>query len=80
MFPDRNDTQPTTARWVPMPDDPSNPLKRSLIGGTKVGNGAWGLAWVDTIMEFPQPDPEKGKDVRLPAGGAETPAETPGFA
>jgi len=21
------------------------------VGGTKVGNGAWGLAWVDTIME-----------------------------
>jgi len=29
---------------------PSNPKGR-LLGGTKAGNGAWGLAWVDTVME-----------------------------
>jgi chromatin structure-remodeling complex protein RSC7 len=22
-----------------------------VLGGTKVGNGAWALAWVDTVME-----------------------------
>ena len=27
-----------------------------MLGGTKSGNGAWALAWVDTIMEFPGPD------------------------
>lgn len=32
-----------------------------MLGGTKTGNGAWALAWVDTIMELPGPktvDPE----------------------
>jgi len=24
-----------------------------VLGGTKAGNGAWALAWVDTIMEIP---------------------------
>jgi hypothetical protein len=23
------------------------------VGGTKAGNGAWALAWVDTVMEVP---------------------------
>jgi chromatin structure-remodeling complex protein RSC7 len=23
------------------------------LGGTKVGNGAWALAYIDTVMEFP---------------------------
>lgn len=23
-----------------------------MLGGTKVGNGGWGLAWVDTVMEL----------------------------
>ena len=27
-----------------------------MLGGTKSGNGAWALAWVDTIMELPGPD------------------------
>jgi chromatin structure-remodeling complex protein RSC7 len=27
--------------------------KRQVLGGTKAGNGAWALAWVDTIMELP---------------------------
>lgn len=27
--------------------------KRQVLGGTKAGNGAWALAWVDTVMEFP---------------------------
>jgi chromatin structure-remodeling complex protein RSC7 len=24
-----------------------------VLGGNKAGNGAWALAWVDTIMEVP---------------------------
>lgn len=27
--------------------------KRRVLGGTKVGNGAWALAYIDTVMEFP---------------------------
>jgi len=27
--------------------------KRQVLGGTKAGNGAWALAWVDTTMELP---------------------------
>ncbi|KAJ3506371.1 hypothetical protein NLJ89_g6908 [Agrocybe chaxingu] len=45
----RADTQPTSARWDVLPDSAS----KHVIGGTKVGNGAWAIAWVDTIMEFP---------------------------
>ena len=51
-----------------MPDDPSNPLKRSTLGGTKAGNGAWGLAWVDTVMEFPASIEKKKRDIVVPAG------------
>ena len=47
---DRADTQPSTARWEAVPDSAT---KRRVLGGTKMGNGAWGLAWVDTIMELP---------------------------
>jgi len=25
--------------------------RKRVLGGTKVGNGAWGLAWVDTVMD-----------------------------
>jgi chromatin structure-remodeling complex protein RSC7 len=27
--------------------------KRQVLGGAKAGNGAWALAWVDTVMELP---------------------------
>jgi len=27
-----------------------------VLGGTKAGNGAWALAWVDTVMELSNPD------------------------
>ena len=30
-----------------------------MLGGTKVGGGAWGLAWVDTVMEMPSPREEE---------------------
>ncbi|KAL5478327.1 NPL6 [Sanghuangporus weigelae] len=42
-------TQPTRARWEVLPDS------RNVLGGTKVGNGAWGVAWVDTVMEPTEP-------------------------
>ncbi|KAI0672302.1 chromatin remodelling complex Rsc7/Swp82 subunit-domain-containing protein [Trametes maxima] len=44
----RQDTQPTRARWEALSDD-----KRRVLGGSKVGGGAWGLAWVDTVVETP---------------------------
>lgn len=44
---DRSDTQPTTARWDYVG------TSRPVLAGTKVGNGAWGLAQVDTVMELP---------------------------
>jgi chromatin structure-remodeling complex protein RSC7 len=48
---DRSDTQPTRCRWEVVPDSRE---KKQVLGGTKTGNGAWALAWVDTIMELPQ--------------------------
>jgi chromatin structure-remodeling complex protein RSC7 len=47
---DRADTQPTCARWEGLKDTTE---KRQVLGGTKAGNGAWALAWVDTVMELP---------------------------
>jgi hypothetical protein len=47
---DRANTQPTRARWEGLKDSAE---KRQVLGGTKAGNGAWALAWVDTIMEVP---------------------------
>jgi chromatin structure-remodeling complex protein RSC7 len=39
-------------------------VKRSILGGTKTGNGAWALAWVDTVMELPRPqEAERGKEL-----------------
>ncbi|KAF8497578.1 chromatin remodelling complex Rsc7/Swp82 subunit-domain-containing protein [Russula emetica] len=46
----RANTQPTRARWEGLKDSGE---KRQVLGGTKAGNGAWALAWVDTIMEVP---------------------------
>jgi chromatin structure-remodeling complex protein RSC7 len=45
---DRADTQPTRSRWEALPD----PEKR-VLGGSKAGNGAWALAWIDTVVELP---------------------------
>ena len=47
---DRADTQPTRARWEGLRDSAE---KRQVLGGAKAGNGAWALAWVDTVMELP---------------------------
>ena len=50
LISDRADTQPTSARWESLPDSST---KRRVLGGTKAGNGAWALAYIDTVMEFP---------------------------
>ncbi|KAK2460792.1 hypothetical protein APHAL10511_007262 [Amanita phalloides] len=49
----RMDTQPRKSRWEVLPDSQT---KRHVLGGTKAGNGAWALAWVDTVMELTNPD------------------------
>ena len=46
---DRTDTQPTKHRWEQV-------APRRVLGGTKVGNGAWALAWVDTCLELSGPN------------------------
>ncbi|KAI9513432.1 chromatin remodelling complex Rsc7/Swp82 subunit-domain-containing protein [Russula earlei] len=46
----RADTQPSRAHWEGLKDSAE---KRQVLGGTKAGNGAWALAWVDTVMEVP---------------------------
>ncbi|KAJ7704405.1 chromatin remodelling complex Rsc7/Swp82 subunit-domain-containing protein [Mycena rosella] len=62
----RTDTQPTRSRMEIVPDSDE---KKSVLGGTKVGNGAWALAWVDTVMEVPRPGeldrPEVEEKTRL---------------
>ncbi|KAJ6588331.1 chromatin remodelling complex Rsc7/Swp82 subunit-domain-containing protein [Mycena capillaripes] len=62
----RADTQPTRSRMEPLPDPDG---KRSILGGTKVGNGAWALAWLDTIMDVRSPEelarPEVEEKTRL---------------
>ncbi|TFY57570.1 hypothetical protein EVJ58_g6939 [Rhodofomes roseus] len=58
----RSDTQPTRARWESVDD------KQPVLGGTKAGSQAWGLAWVDTCMEAPSPEEldEEGAKLRAP--------------
>ncbi|KAI0316955.1 chromatin remodelling complex Rsc7/Swp82 subunit-domain-containing protein [Amylostereum chailletii] len=61
----RADTQPTRSRWEVLPETEE---KRQVLGGTKTGNGAWALAWVDTVMEAPtdtgeEPGPPVAMDV-----------------
>lgn len=34
--------------------------RRQVLGGTKAGNGAWALAWVDTVMEVPAIEGDDG--------------------
>jgi hypothetical protein len=57
---DRADTQPTQAYCEGLKDSAE---KRQVLGGTKAGNGAWALAWVDTVMELPasEEDHEVGR-------------------
>ena len=62
-LPDRSDTQPTRSWWElgPRSDE------RRILGGTKTGNGAWGLAWIDTAMEFTPADPPGPPCIPQPA-------------
>lgn len=55
-FVDPNDSQSTKSRLEALPDGED---KRRVLGGTKAGNGAWAVAWVDTIMEYKAEDPSK---------------------
>ncbi|KAL1670292.1 chromatin remodelling complex Rsc7/Swp82 subunit-domain-containing protein [Schizophyllum commune] len=47
----RADTQPTRARWETLPDS----KEKTIVGGSKAGNRAWGVAWVETTMDH-RPD------------------------
>jgi chromatin structure-remodeling complex protein RSC7 len=38
-------------------------VKKPVLGGTKVGNGAWALAWLDTIMEVPSQEELERREV-----------------
>ncbi|KAJ6590984.1 chromatin remodelling complex Rsc7/Swp82 subunit-domain-containing protein [Mycena vulgaris] len=59
----RADTQPTRSRMEIVPD---SDVKKAVLGGTKVGNGAWAVAWLDTIMEVRSPEePEVEEKMRL---------------
>lgn len=62
VSPDRSDTQPTRARWDPIDDG------QCVLGGAKAGSQAWGLAWVDTVMELPRQEEihEEGARPRAP--------------
>ncbi|KAF8502414.1 chromatin remodelling complex Rsc7/Swp82 subunit-domain-containing protein [Hysterangium stoloniferum] len=53
----RVDTQPTQGHWQPVLTAAGRP--REVLGGTRVGAGAWGLAWVDTVMEYVPDDEER---------------------
>ncbi|KZT65189.1 hypothetical protein DAEQUDRAFT_731708 [Daedalea quercina L-15889] len=57
----RSDTQSTRARWEPIDDG------QRVLGGTKAGSQAWGLAWVDTAMEMPRPEEIDEDNARLRA-------------
>ncbi|KAF7792943.1 hypothetical protein EIP86_004046 [Pleurotus ostreatoroseus] len=54
----RNDTQPLRSRWESV-EDTDKPKKGRVLGGSKVGSNAWGLAWVDTVMELPNGEEEE---------------------
>lgn len=55
----RSDTQPTISRWEPVPGH------KPILGGSKAGNAAWGLAWVDTVMELPASDPQQTEQASI---------------
>jgi chromatin structure-remodeling complex protein RSC7 len=65
---DRSDTQPTRSWWEQGPRND----ERKILGGTKTGNGAWGLAWVDTIMEFTPAEPPGPPYIPQPAPETQT--------
>lgn len=50
---DRADTQPTRAKLSHAPPTREALLADAVLGGTKVGSNAWGIASVKTFMELP---------------------------
>jgi hypothetical protein len=52
LYIDRSDTQPTRSKMERVKDDP-----RFAFGGTKVGKGAWGIAWIDTYIDDSEFEP-----------------------
>lgn len=53
---DRTDTQPTNATW----EVKSSASHLPLLAGSRVGAGAWGIAYVDNVVDY-QPFNEKKK-------------------
>lgn len=53
-------TQPMQSRWEEVPREREQPgsVKGRVTGGAKVGSRAWGVAWVDTVMELPSEEEE----------------------
>ncbi|KIJ23248.1 hypothetical protein M422DRAFT_276219 [Sphaerobolus stellatus SS14] len=58
----RMDTQPSRGSWEPVVRDGK---PREVLGGTRVGAGAWGLAWVDTVMEYRPLDEQRIHEERM---------------
>jgi chromatin structure-remodeling complex protein RSC7 len=48
----RMDTQPTKSRYEAI-----GGKNHFVLGGTQIGTGAWGVLWVDTVMEDQGPEP-----------------------
>lgn len=66
-----------------MPEDENQKEKHRILGGTKAGNGAWALAWVDTIMEPPARDMDdehaKARQRLLQTTSSDSPADELGI-
>ncbi|KAG8682483.1 hypothetical protein FRC09_013014, partial [Ceratobasidium sp. 395] len=50
----RADTQPTRAKLTLAPPTREAVLADAVLGGTKIGSNAWGIASVKTFMEIPE--------------------------
>lgn len=61
FFTDRSDTQPTKSRLEQINDTPV------ILGGSKAGQHAWGIAYLDTVMETNTASPEAQARARLMA-------------
>ncbi|KAF7440033.1 hypothetical protein PC9H_000374 [Pleurotus ostreatus] len=57
----RVDTQPTRSRWEAMPESTDKPR---VLGGSKMGNAAWAIAYVDTVMEPRRPSEDGERQAR----------------
>ncbi|KAF9494327.1 hypothetical protein BDN71DRAFT_1449048 [Pleurotus eryngii] len=57
----RADTQPTRSRWEAMPEAKDKPR---VLGGSKMGNAAWAIAYVDTVVEATRPSEDGERQAR----------------